>query len=649
MPSLKKKIIKGHIYWYAVEMARIDGKPKQVWQMYLGTAEKIIEVMKGSEDKPYARFKSFQYGKIAAMMQISEELEFIEIVNRHTDKKSIAGLTVGEYLLLDIIGKSSGILSENGLEEWFNNSALSILWKFPHKLSCQNFLNHMGYIDQTTIKNIEIDISRILIEKGITPSILYLDDSNWFTYGNNYNNKSELLKKGFNKKHRYDKNQVGVALVTNENNIPFMHETYAGNIHDSTEFPELIDGIVNYLTDLKINTEDMVVVFDKGNNSTDNIGKLISNYLFSWDGVPGNDIDRFIESLTKKFNIDWATKAKTEKIDDGRTINVYTEKNSLSLRLNDEKTKATIIIDDGRTFELNARMENSKLNIFSSKMSFVASAKFDQAEDLLDIPLEDFKHIYTNSKDHEIYGSRTKYTFFGKEFTTIITYNKATYTVQKESYLSSKAKILAKLTDLKRRLESDRGKERDKSSVEREISDIIIKDFRSMIGYEVSDIPEGKKKPNIKFWVRKKNEERREKSFGKLIIFTDKSEWHSKKIVQTYNNKYLVEDDFKLLNNELLVPIGPIFHRKDFNIRVHVFLAIVGLLFYRYLAWRTKRFNLTLKKLIDNLSQIRIAMVLDKTSNKSDIIVEEMTSIQASLFSFLDMGKYMDVSTKQVQ
>lgn len=559
MPSLKKKTIKGHIYWYAVEMARINGKPKQVWQMYLGTAEKIIEMMKGSEDKPYARFKSFQYGKIAAMLQISEELKFIEIVNKHTDKKLMAGLTVGEYLLLDIIGKSSSISSENGLEEWFKNSALSILWKFPHKLSCQNFLNHMGYIDQATIKNIEIDISRILIEKGIKPSILYLDESNWFTYGDNYTNKSDLLKKGFNKKHRYDKNQVGVALVANEENIPFMHETYAGNIHDSTEFPELIDGIVNYLTDLKINTEDITLVFDKGNNSTDNIGKLIS------------------------------------------------------------------------------------------KMSFVASAKFDQAEDLLDIPLEDFKHIYTNSKDHEIYGSRTKYTFFGKEFTTIVTYNKATQTLQKESYLSSKAKILAKMTDLKRRLESERGKERDKSSVEREISDIIIKDFRSIIGYEVSDIPKGKKKPKIKFWTRIAKENKREKSFGKLIIFTDKSEWHSKKIIQTYNNKYLVEDDFKLLNDELLVPIGPIYHRKDFNIRVHVFLAIVGLLFYRYLAWKTKRFNLTLKKLIDHLSQIRIALVLDKSSNKSDVIVEEMTSVQASLFSFLNMGKYIDVSSKQVQ
>ena len=67
------------------------------------------------------------------------------------------------------------------------------------------------------------------------------------------------------------------------------------------------------------------------------------------------------------------------------------------------------------------------------------------------------------------------------------------------------------------------------------------------------------------------------------------------------------------------------------------------------LPWKTKKFNLTLKKLIDHLSQIRIALVMDKTSNKSDMIVEEMTSIQASLFSFLNLGKYMEVSSKQVQ
>ena len=49
--------------------------------------------------------------------------------------------------------------------------------------------------------------------------------------------------------------------------------------------------------------------------------------------------------------------------------------------------------------------------------------------------------------------------------------------------------------------------------------------------------------------------------------------------MKTYNNKSLVEDDFKLLNDHLLVPVGLVYHHEDENIRVHVFLAMNGLYF----------------------------------------------------------------------
>jgi transposase len=102
-----------------------------------------------------------------------------------------------------------------------------------------------------------------------------------------------------------------------------------------------------------------------------------------------------------------------------------------------------------------------------------------------------------------------------------------------------------------------------------------------------------------------------------------------------------VEDDFKLLNDELLIPIGPIYHTKDFNIRGHVFLAVMGLLFYRYLAWKTKKYGLSLKEIIDVLSGIRFALVKDNKSDKSDIVLEEMSANQGSLFSFLNLGKFI--------
>ncbi|MCL7414984.1 MAG: hypothetical protein M8349_02835 [ANME-2 cluster archaeon] len=62
---------------------RSDGTPKQVWQKYLGTAEKIVELKEKAAELPHIKLKSFQYGKTAALLFISDELNFIETVNKH--------------------------------------------------------------------------------------------------------------------------------------------------------------------------------------------------------------------------------------------------------------------------------------------------------------------------------------------------------------------------------------------------------------------------------------------------------------------------------------------------------------------------------------------------------------------------------------
>ena len=549
MVSLKKKNIKGHTYWYAVEMARVDGKPKQVWQKYLGTAEKIVELKEKASELPHIKLKSFQYGKTAALLSISDDLNFIETVNKHTNKKKIEGLTVGEYLLLNIIGRCDGALSENAIQKWFDKSSLSILWKFPHKLTCQNFLNHYKYINHETSKKIEDDLCKVLIEKGITPQILFLDETNWFNY---IKKGEELPQNGNNKQYRNHMKQVCMGLAVSEDNVPFMHEVYEGNKHDAKIFPELLDALTERLINLEITTENMILVFDKGNNSQINIEDVLS------------------------------------------------------------------------------------------RMHIVASAKHNQAEELLNIPFEDYKHLYTNPQGNKIYGYRTKHKFFGLEFTTVVLYNEASYKKQMKGYEERKVKMCEKLDDLKKRLKSNRGKERDKSSVEREVNDIIRKDFRSIIGYSVGEIPRGKKKPTLKIWIENEVEKKRYAGFGKTIVFTDMDTWHSKKIAKTYNQKYLVEDDFKLLNDVLLVPVGPINHHIDFNIRAHIFLCIVGMIFYRYMTWKCKNLRLSLRRLVEDLEGIRLALVQEKAGGKVEMVVEEMNVKQAQLFSLLDLGKFMD-------
>ena len=65
--------------------------------------------------------------------------------------------------------------------------------------------------------------------------------------------------------------------------------------------------------------------------------------------------------------IDWIKAAKIEKIDEGKTIKVFNQKNHISLKLNDEQTEVNLEFDDGRTDKLFVKIENNKLNIYKEK------------------------------------------------------------------------------------------------------------------------------------------------------------------------------------------------------------------------------------------------------------------------------------------
>ncbi|MBW6471123.1 MAG: IS1634 family transposase, partial [Methanosarcinaceae archaeon] len=74
----------------------------------------------------------------------------------------------------------------------------------------------------------------------------------------------------------------------------------------------------------------------------------------------------------------------------------------------------------------------------------------------------------------------------------------------------------------------------------------------------------------------------------------------------------------------------------------HIFLCITGMIFYRYLAWKCKHLGLSLRQLVDELDEIRIALAQKKSGVNVEMVVEEMGANQARLFSLLDLGKFID-------
>ena len=73
-----------------------------------------------------------------------------------------------------------------------------------------------------------------------------------------------MQKKGHNKAHRYDLNQISYYIEANEDYIPYFGDSYHGNMHDSKTFGTMVDAI----------PESSILILDRGYNSSKDIQKI---------------------------------------------------------------------------------------------------------------------------------------------------------------------------------------------------------------------------------------------------------------------------------------------------------------------------------------------------------------------------------------
>jgi transposase len=129
----------------------------------------------------------------------------------------------------------------------------------------------MYRIDEGAVRSVEDHLAKVLIQRGISPKRLIFDTTNMVTH---IEHGEELPKKGHSKQRRYDKNLIGLALAVGDENVPILHETFPGNESDMTIFPRVIGDARARLAMAGAHTENLVVVFDKGNNSEENFDAL---------------------------------------------------------------------------------------------------------------------------------------------------------------------------------------------------------------------------------------------------------------------------------------------------------------------------------------------------------------------------------------
>jgi transposase len=282
MPYILKKRIKGRTYYYLAETQRVQGKPRIVWQRYLGTAEKIRKRWEGiAAGERIEEVETFELGSVAAVEAIERELGFQKIVDEIVAKRA-QGMSVGQYLYLIALNRAVEPKSKASLGSWLKTTAIGeyreVDWA---ALDSANFWDHMEKVRKDEVEAIGDAVAKkTVLTYDLSLDCLLYDTTNYFTQLSP-KTSSELARYTHSKAGKHELRHVGLALLCNrEEGIPLFHRVYPASIHDSKLFLQLYSEMSGLLLSLKRGKEQMTLVFDKGCNSPENLKQVDSSRLY---------------------------------------------------------------------------------------------------------------------------------------------------------------------------------------------------------------------------------------------------------------------------------------------------------------------------------------------------------------------------------
>jgi transposase len=263
-----------------VESKRINGKPTLVNQKYLGTEKQFLEQALNTDKSLQDRAlhsATYEYGMVTLLHDLAVRLDLYGIIDSFVPKRC-QGASVGAYIITEAISKVVAPSSTSGLQGWYKKTYLPCLTGIKASaFSGQNYWNNTSKISKDTLEAIEdAIISKMLDVYDIDVSNLIYDATNFFTYIDT-KQPSELEKRGHCKSKRNDLRVVGLSLMVSPDfSIPLIHETYPGNMNDTKEFASMVKRLKERCKALTNTEHSITLVFDRGNNSEDNIKLLLS-------------------------------------------------------------------------------------------------------------------------------------------------------------------------------------------------------------------------------------------------------------------------------------------------------------------------------------------------------------------------------------
>jgi transposase len=276
MASLVAKKKGNKLYYYVVESARVDGKPRIVHQAYLGTAEKLAEMVRDRTAPVPLAATTREFGLPAALWAAAQKTGVWDLLLSLWPLPR-SGPSPAHYLLLAAIHRICQPGPKTEVPDWYRSSILSTLWEFPaDRFTSQAFWDAFEQIlpegqealspADDPLEQAQLRLLGVWKEKQlVSRRLLAYDTTNFYTYIASSNGRNQLAQRGHNKQGRHNLRQVGLSyLLDGEHGLSLCHHVYPGNVADVEEFSTALTRITRMLDQNQIGRETVTLVLDKG-------------------------------------------------------------------------------------------------------------------------------------------------------------------------------------------------------------------------------------------------------------------------------------------------------------------------------------------------------------------------------------------------
>ncbi len=291
-------------YYYLVESARVQGKPRIVSQQYLGSAEEVMAKLSETPAGQPIRSQHKQFGDLAAVWSMLARLDVAGIVDEVAPRYANAAASVGTYLALACANRIVDPCSKRGFADWWATTAGPRWVKLDRAaVDHRRFWDAMDRLGQTELREIETRLGRRMVtEFGLDLTGLALDMTNFATFIDTGNDRAPIAQRGKAKQKRTDLRLVGLALVvTRDGGVPVIAHAYPGDRPDVTQFSTVVDELVTRYRDLVEHVESLTVVYDAGQNSGDNHAVVEAHGIGFVGSLPPSDHPELLQIPTRDY------------------------------------------------------------------------------------------------------------------------------------------------------------------------------------------------------------------------------------------------------------------------------------------------------------------------------------------------------------